>query len=230
MRFKSLPIAGMALAMICAAPAAQAGTNLLVNGDFSAGATGFSTDYTLTIMTPFLFQDGVHGIFAVLPAGDIAASSAYGDWTNVSTDPFGGNGNVYLADGATDANTTVWSETVNVTPNTNYSFSFYGVEVSNPCCSNANLQSTINGDNASVINTTNAWQKSGEFIWNSGSNTTATLSVTDTNTDGSFNDFAMTDLSFSAPGVPEPSAWAMMILGAGMAGAALRRRRVLAAA
>jgi len=30
-------------------------------------------------------------------------------------------------------------------------------------------------------------------------------------------------------GVPEPAAWATMILGIGFAGAALRRRRVLAA-
>ena len=65
-------------------------------------------------MTPDLFQNGVHGIYAIEPAGSVAASSAYGDWTNVTTDPSGGNGNVYVADCATDPDTTVWSETVSV--------------------------------------------------------------------------------------------------------------------
>ncbi|MEO8811408.1 MAG: PEPxxWA-CTERM sorting domain-containing protein [Caulobacteraceae bacterium] len=43
------------------------------------------------------------------------------------------------------------------------------------------------------------------------------------------NDLAFT-LEGSAPGVPEPAAWAMMLVGFGLAGAALRRRAVTAVA
>ncbi|MBS0361220.1 MAG: PEPxxWA-CTERM sorting domain-containing protein [Proteobacteria bacterium] len=34
---------------------------------------------------------------------------------------------------------------------------------------------------------------------------------------------------FAPPGVPEPASWALMIAGFGLAGATLRRRRMLAA-
>ncbi|MEO7027025.1 MAG: hypothetical protein ABI056_05670, partial [Caulobacteraceae bacterium] len=135
----------------------------------------------------------------VEPAGSIASSSAYGDWTNISTDPAGRNGKVYVADAATSAGTVVWSEVVNVTPNTRYKFSFYGAEVSDPCCSNAMLAASVNGAVGAVLTTSATWQKS-SFVWKSGSATTATLSVTDTNTDGPYNDFAVDDFSFKAIG------------------------------
>ena len=110
-----------------------------MNGNFKAGNAGFTTGYTLTTMTPYLFQDGVHGIYTVEKAGSIAGSSAYGDWTNISTAPSGKNANVFVADAATTAGTVVWSETVTVSPNTKYKFSFDAAEVSDPCCSNATL-------------------------------------------------------------------------------------------
>jgi len=181
------------------ATSAAAGGNLVQNGKFAAGNKDFTTGYTLTTMTPYLFQDGVHGIYAVEPAGSIASSSAYGDWTNISTDPKGGNGNVLVADGATSANTVVWSETVAVTPNTNYKFSFDGAEVSNACCSNAMLAASVNGVTQSVLTTSATWQKSG-FKWNSGSATSAVLAITDTNTDGAYNDFAIDFIMFKATG------------------------------
>jgi hypothetical protein len=220
-----LAITGALALATSAAGSASAGANLVVNGDFSAGNTGFSAGYTLTTMTPQLFQNGVHGIYAVLPIGDVNGQAAYGDWHNVTTDPFGGNGNVYAADGATDANVVVWSETVTVKPNTNYDFSFYAAEISNACCSNASLAPTVSGTDGTALGLNGGWQQNAAFVWNSGSNTTATLSMIDTNTDGSFNDFVLTDISFSSVGVPEPSSWALMLLGVGLSGAALRRRR-----
>lgn len=210
-----------AIAVVTSGASASAGPNLVVNGDFSAGNSGFSTGYALTTMTPYLFQNGVHGIYAIEPAGSVAASSAYGDWTNVSTDPSGGNGNVYAADGATNANTTIWSETVSVTPNTDYVFSYYGVEISNACCSNATFVPSVNGVNGPTFDTDASWQNSA-FVWYSGSSTTATLALTDTNLSGPFNDFLVDDFSFSS-GVPEPASWAMMLIGVAGLGAMMRR-------
>jgi hypothetical protein len=223
-------LAVAAAALLASAGSAAAGPNLVTNGDFSAGNSGFTTGYALSTMTPQLFENNVHGIYAVEPAGSIAGSSAYGDWTNITTDPSGHNSNVWVADGATDPNVTVWSETVGVAANTTYTFSFFGAEVSNPCCSNATLQASINGVDESTLGTTGAWQQD-SFTWNSGSNTSAVLTLVDTNTSGGFNDFAIDDLSFSGPGgVPEPGAWGLMLVGVGLAGAALRGRRSVALA
>ena len=50
------------------------------------------------------------------------------------------------------------------------------------------------------------------------------VTVTGRNAAGGFGDFAIDDVVFGAA-VPEPSVWALLILGFGITGAALRRRR-----
>ncbi len=199
-------------------------SNLITNGDFSAGDTGFNTAYGLTTSTP-LFQGGTHGIYAILPIGSVALQSAYGDWTNVAVDPSGGNGKVFAADGATNPNTVVWQETVAVNAHTNYVFSFDAAEISNACCSNAVFVPTIDGTNGTAHTLTGGWEQY-TFSWNSGSNTTANLSLTDTNTSGPYNDFVLDDLSLQAA-VPEPSTWAMMVIGfLGLGFMVYRRRNI----
>ncbi|HUN26903.1 MAG TPA: PEP-CTERM sorting domain-containing protein [Steroidobacteraceae bacterium] len=231
---KRVSISLLIATAVLAAGSAWAGTQLVTNGNFSAGNTGFTTAYSLTTMSPDLFQDNVHGIYAIVAAPNISSVSAYGDWTNISTDPSGGDGNVFVADGATNPNTTVWSDTVPVTPDTQYTFSFYGAEVSNPCCSNALLESAINGSAGTTLTATGSWQ-SALYLWNSGSNTSATLTLTDLDTSGPYNDFAVDDISFSAAssssaggtGVPEPATWTLMLLG--VVALAATRRSVVSA-
>ncbi len=216
--------AAVVAAGVFAAGTASAGTNLLVNGDFNAGNVGFSADYTLTTMTPQLFQNGVHGIYAIERPSDIPGSAAYGDWTNAKTDPLGGNSPVYVADGDDTSLDITWEETVTVQPHTLYKFSYYGIEVSNDCCSNAELQPWIGSSAGPTLTVNGGWQQS-SMLWASNSNTSVTLLIFNNNFSGPFNDFAMDDLSFKALSVPEPSTWAVMLLGVGLAGAALRRRR-----
>ena len=219
---KSLTL--MAVAFVCAGPAMA--TNVVVNGDFSAGNTGFTSGLTLTTMTPHLFQNAVHGIYAVELIGNVAGSSAYGDWTNVTTDPFGANTNVFVADGPDHAPAPVaWSETVAVMPGTSYTFSFYGAEISNACCSNASLLPAINGTALAPLNLNGSWQQA-SFVWNSGAATSAVLSITDTNTSGGFNDFVMTDIALTSAtaAVPEPQTLGLMLAGLVAIGGINRRR------
>jgi PEP-CTERM motif len=169
----------------------------------------------------------VHGIYAVLPIGSVASQAAYGDWTNVTVDPSGGHGNVFVADGATKPNATVWQETVAVTAHTNYVFSYYAAEISNACCSNAVFVPTIAGSSGSGQTLTGGWAQY-TFSWNSGTNTVVSLSLTDTNTSGAYNDFVLDDLSLlQVSAVPEPSTWAMMMIGfLGLGFMAYRRKNV----
>ena len=213
MNRKYLVMCGLAVAAALGTVPAATGANLVLNGNFSGGNTGFTSGYALTTQTPDLFENAAHGIYAILPIGSVAGQSAYGDWTNVSVDPTGGNGNVFAADGATNANTTVWSETVSVTPNTQYIFSYYAAEISNACCSNAVFVPTIDGSNGASLTASASWQQ-GTFTWNSGSNTTASLSLTDTNINGPYNDFVLTDIAFATPiaTAPEPGTWALISL------------------
>ncbi len=69
--------------------------------------------------------------------------------------------------------------------------------MSNACCSNAMLAASVNGVVGATLTTTGAWKKV-SFVWNSGTATTATLSVTDTNVSSAYNDFALDDFSFKA--------------------------------
>jgi hypothetical protein len=221
MRISLLAAAMAAAALI--APQAQA-QNLVTNGNFSAGDTGFTTGYTLSTQSPYLFDNGVHGIYAVIPIGSVNGEASYGDWNNVTVDPQGGNGNVFVADAATSPNVTVWSQALTVAPNTNYAFSFDAAEISNACCSNAVFVPTVNGASGTALTLDGAWQTNAAFIWNSGSNTSAVLSLTDTNTSGPYNDFVLTNLSFTSS-APEPAAWALMIAGVAGVGFMLRRAK-----
>jgi hypothetical protein len=177
-------------------------------------------------MTPFLFQNGVHGIYAVEAISDIPGSASYGDWTNITTTPSGGAGAAFVSDGPGDPATAAmaaWTETVAVKPNSTYVFSFYGAEVSNDCCANAVLLPSINGAPGTPQAQVGAWQQM-SMTWNSGANTSATLVIQDLTDAGPFNDFALDDIALTGPAVPEPATWAMLLLGVAMIGAAARRR------
>lgn len=84
----------------------------------------------------------------------------------------------------------------------------------------------MSGDNTEIgwslnFNSSNAddlWQLDGDtLLFSFGGNTDAAFALYDTE-------------QFGGGGVPEPSSWALLIAGFGLTGAALRRRRVAAAA
>jgi gliding motility-associated-like protein len=164
------------------------GDNLVVNGDFSAGNTGFTSDYTYTN------NGSLAGMYFVgpNPATWLPNAAACKDHTT-------GTGNMLLVNGAEQAGVKVWSQTITVQPNTNYAFSAWldNITTVNP----AQLLFTINGQTMGSALTANVndciWD---QFYtsWNSGNATTAVISIVNDNTNPSGNDFALDDISFAS--------------------------------
>lgn len=164
-----------------------ASANEIVNGDFSAGNTGFSSSYAYTTNNTNEGQYTVSGNASIWNAG----MASCGDHTT-------GNGNMLIVNGATTANVPIYCQTVSTVPGTDYAFSTWlqSVTASNP----AQLQFSINGSligsvfNAQSINC--SWQQF-YTTWNSGTATSAQICIVNQNTIASGNDFALDDISFS---------------------------------
>ena len=177
------------------------GTNVVVNGNFSSGNTGFTSSYSYkTSSTP------CHGCCC----GALSIEGTYG----VDTDPhnlhtnftsFGdhtsGTGKMLIVNGASVANVTVWAENITVLPNTDYVFSVWATSV-NPVAP-AILQFSINGSplgSAIALSSTlsdGTWQYF-TTTWNSGSASgTVPIALVNQNTASNGNDFAIDDIVFA---------------------------------
>ena len=163
------------------------GENLIVNGDFENGNTGFTTEYQekcTPTQGPGKFcinnnPKNVHGGF-----------SACGDHTS-------GTGNMYIANGAPVAGQKVWCQTVATETNKEYEFSSWVASVvgQNP----PNFEFRVNGVSIGAL-TANVgscqWDQYAA-IWESGSTTSVEICLTNENTVGAGNDFAVDDISFA---------------------------------
>jgi len=161
--------------------------NLIYNGDFSHGNAGFSTGYRYTKI-----DDG-EGEYSVGPS-----AYAWSSWIFPScTANADSNDNMMIVNGSVSANTKVWSQQVSVLPHTAYALSLrmQSITWNYP----AVLQLYINGDpvGAPFQSDTNycIWHKF-YAAWNAGSDTSALITIVDTNTVAPSNDFALDDLSF----------------------------------
>lgn len=168
------------------------GTSLIINGDFEQGDVGFSTDYILgTGGTWGLLSDP--GTYAVNTNPNNVHNNFYS-----CTDHTTSFGEMLIVNGADVANEKVWCQTVTVDPNKNYDFSAWVMSVENTS-NPAELQFTINGvPIGSVFSPSSTSCDWGSFseVWSSGSNTTAEICITNQNTTGGGNDFALDDISF----------------------------------
>lgn len=173
--------------------ATQLGPELVVNGDFSGGNTGFTTGYTV----------GTGGSWGLLSnpgtyAINTSPSNAHNNFSFCSDHTTTGTGNMMIVNGASNPGISVWCQTVNVAPNTNYQFSAWVTNALNDF-NVAQLQFTINGVNLgnSFSTSTNACSWSQFFeVWNSGTNTSIDICITNLNSTGGGNDFAIDDISF----------------------------------
>jgi hypothetical protein len=165
--------------------------NLLVNGDFSAGNTGFTSGYTF-VPSGESQNPATYGV-RTNPQGFNHFYNAFGDHST-------GTGNMLLLDGSLTPNTVVWSETVTVLTNANYTFSAWAT--ASDSGNVPTLRFYINGvqvgGDLNLSTSAGVWQ---QFLatWNSGNSTTATLSVVDETLVAMGDDFALDDFSFSSP-------------------------------
>jgi gliding motility-associated-like protein len=170
----------------------RSGIELVSNGDFSQGNTSFSSSYNYFNQTPP--PDMGEGLYAVVPIpNDI--HNGFASCPDHTT----GTGNQMVINGATQTNVTLWCQTINVTPNTDYLFSTWvqSVSTGNP----AVLQFSINGGNlGTTFSPPLATCQWAEFFttWNSGANTTASICIVNQNTSFGGNDFSLDDISFMA--------------------------------
>lgn len=164
--------------------------NIIINGDFEAGDSGFSTDY----------DPGSGGSFGLLSdEGEYAiATNSEDTHDNFSDCPdHTGGGNMMVVNGSSALNENVWCQTVSVDPNTTYVFNAWlqSVHPQNP----ARLQFSVNGDlvgdNFRASGSTCDWRQFDE-VWPSGGSTSAEICITNQNTQGSGNDFAIDDIFF----------------------------------
>jgi|GEM_PF-1885937 len=102
----------------CACPAGTfAGTNLVTNGDFLGGNTGFTSDYNLLSPT---CSPGLYNTANSTTVVPMCNNWACTDHTTGST-----SGLFFVADGSLTLNQAAWRETVNVAASTKYFFCAY---------------------------------------------------------------------------------------------------------
>ncbi len=166
--------------------------NLVYNGDFSLGNTGFSSSYTYAAPPSPVLLEGDYSVYTD-PFG------VHGGFTSMA-DHTTGAGDMMIINGGPIASD-IWCQTIPVTPNTDYDFSAW---IAN--CSSITvgadvpiLQFKINGIligvPTAITSVPGVWTN---FFttWNSGINTTATICINDQNTTSAGNDFAIDDISF----------------------------------
>ena len=156
-------------------------SNLVVNGDFEQGNTGFSTAYNYV-------NDGYYGHYYI--GHDNHEMWSWDDMT--LSDHTTGSGLWMMVDSYNGRN--VWSQTVKVTPNTEYIFSAW-FQTDNI----SNVRFEINDSQGEVFTTPQqrgVWERR-MFAWNSGNDTIANLRITSGYATSGGHDFGIDDIVFS---------------------------------
>lgn len=169
-------------------------TNLVINGDFSLGDYGFVTDY-VNYLPGTVPASGVQGAYGIVtnPASWFSPFSACTDHTMGT-----GTRNMLVADGSTTGTDKVWYSPAPITvlPGKDYTFSYFlaAVVTGGPAKLEVLINNVSIGPVATAPGSPCVWVEH-SYIWNSGTNTTATISIIDRETFGN-NDFAIDDLYF----------------------------------
>ncbi|MEO2128341.1 MAG: PKD-like domain-containing protein [Christiangramia sp.] len=184
--------------------------NLIANGDFEAGNTGFVTQYS--------YQTNRNGQQELVPEGTYTVdtnSNQYHGSFHDNGDHTTGNGNFMIVNGDPNLGSTVWESNgyIAVKPGTDYYFSAWTTNLvyRNEAEKYAQLRLQIivrNGGNEQIVAESTLgdlrFQNVGEWIefynpqvWNSGEFTEVKLRIINENTIRDGNDFGIDDISFA---------------------------------
>ncbi len=175
-------------------------TNLVVNGDFESGNSGFSSSY---------FVGSGLGTWGGVNYGPLISAGSYLVTDSIDKAHLG---YVYFKDhtaapgtkmmvvnGSGTPNSMIWSQTITVTPNSDYMFGAWVATAINDATNFARLQFFINGVQIGPIFNANVKQAIWDQFtntWNSSSSTSAVISIYNQNTVNTGNDFALDDITF----------------------------------
>lgn len=182
-------------ALICIiASSAQGQSNLLINGSFELGNTGFSSDYTYSHNHAGMLSEGDYDIVSN-PYLTHSLATSFGDHTS-------GTGLMFVVNGGNNPAQIIWSETVNVATNTTYALSGWSASWSGGGfeATPGTLVFYVNGiqqGNPVEVPQANATWQSFTTLWNSQSATQAVVEIHDLLTSEYGNDFTLDDLSFA---------------------------------
>lgn len=167
--------------------AKETGNNLIQNGNFSNGNSGFTSAYK------YAASNTTEGEYAVGPN-----PQAWNSGLSNCSDHTSGNGNMMLVNGSPTDDVVIWSQTVNVAPNTNYEFATWiqALFKDNPARLQFSINGNVLGSAITALLPTCTWSRFATN-WNSGSSTTAVISIVNKNALVQGNDFALDDISFA---------------------------------
>jgi gliding motility-associated-like protein len=167
--------------------------NLVDNGDFEQGNTGFITEYT--------YCNTANCLMPIPDGYSVGTNANFYHSSFTGTDHTTGSGNFMIINGGSPT-LILWKKIIEVTPNTNYAFGAWistMVPLSEPGIKTAQIRFSINGTQLGPIyyapDNTNQWDQ--VFIkWNSGSSTSAIIEIIDVLDAHYGNDFGLDDIFF----------------------------------
>ncbi len=165
--------------------------NMVTNGDFSQGNTGFTSDYQYLVNA----GGGVQRAYGVATT----AISWFQSFPSCNIEHTTGTGKMMVIDGSTSNSGTdkVWGQTITVQPNQTYTFSYWIQTVALPFP--ANIELKINGVviGTDLAPSTQCSWSLRTYTWNSGTATSAQIAIYDKVIVSGGNDFALDDISFT---------------------------------
>ncbi|WP_321515549.1 gliding motility-associated C-terminal domain-containing protein [Marinifilum fragile] len=178
------------------------GTELIANGDFDSGNTGFYSEYVYC-PEPVLSSSNHSDWQSLWEEGrytvDDNPSEYHSNFANCTGHTGNSPDNYLIVNGSPDENVVIWSQTITVNPNQYYAFSTWACNVhpTNPARLEFMIDGVLMGDyiEPSSGSTCN-WE---EFysLWYSGSKTSIEISIVNKNLIRSGNDYALDGISFN---------------------------------
>lgn len=176
------------------------GNNLIVNGDFELGNTGFESDYTFFPGTAGALQ-AIYNI-ANNPNVWLSAFAPCNDHTTGAT-----NDKMMMIDGSPRPGVDFWKQTIIVKPNTTYNFSFWlqSIVAQNPAVVKLKIDGKYYSNSITADFASCSW-KNYSTLWFSGNASMVTVALEDSNLLVQGNDFAIDDISLNEVFIKQDSA------------------------